>query len=231
MAQERSLLYTPSGRAGEYANHGYAANLYRGCTHGCQYCYVPASTRMSREDFHSGVVPVKDMIKRLTADMKRVGKLDEPIFLCFTCDPYCIDAPREMTRAAIEIIMEAGNAVNILTKGGDLAIADFDLLRKNPKNKIGATLTFSNEALSKEWEPLAASPLHRVYMLAMAKDKGIQTWASIEPVIFPSQSLQIMEEALPHVDEFKIGIWNHDYRAINRERVRKYRARKMMAHV
>jgi DNA repair photolyase len=62
-------------------------------------------------------------------------------------------------------------------------------------------------------EPNAALPLNRLDMLYFAKDKGIETWASIEPVIIPSESLSIMREAIPYVDEFKIGMWNHDPRA------------------
>ena len=209
----RKLIYHPSGRAGEYADKGYAINLYRGCTHGCKYCYVPGVLRMSKEDFHAVSIPAVDVLQRLEADMKRVGPLLEPIFLCFTCDPYCIDAPHHTTRKAIQIIMDSGNSVNILTKGGHSAIRDFHLLADDSMSKIGATLTFADEDLSLEWEPEAATPIERVNMLAIAKAKGIETWASIEPVIDPIQSLRIMEASMPFVDTFKIGKWNHDKRA------------------
>ena len=42
---------------------------------------------------------------------------------------------------------------------------------------------------------------------------AIQTWASLEPVIDPVQSLQIIRETKDFVDEYKIGRWNHDPRA------------------
>ena len=208
----RKLIYHPSGRAGEYADKGYAINLYKGCTHGCKYCYVP-SRWIPKDKFHASVVPTVDVLPRLEADMKRVGKLPEPIFLCFTCDPYCADAPHIKTRMAIATILEAGNRVNILTKGGMIATRDFDLLAGYAGNKIGATLTFADEKLSLEWEPKAAPPIDRVNMLAIAKGKGIETWASIEPVIDPIQSLRIMEASMSFVDTFKIGKWNHDKRA------------------
>lgn len=208
----RPLIYTPSGRAGEYSNHGYAANLYSGCTHGCQYCYVPSVLHMDRETFHSKVTPAPDALARLKADMKRVGNLPEPVFLCFTCDPYCNDAPVGFTREAIKIILGSGNSVNILTKGGINGVADFDLLR-GTDSKIGATLTFNSRDLSAKWEPNASCPESRVLMLYYAKNNGIETWASIEPVIDPKESLTIMYRTMQYVDTFKIGKWNHDKRA------------------
>lgn len=209
----RKLIYHPSGKAGEYADKGYAANLFKGCTHGCGYCYVPSVLRMSRNQFHRSSVAAPDVLERLTKDIDRIGIVKEPIFLCFTCDPYCEGAPTDITRQAIRIINASGNAVNILTKGGTRTCGDFDLLTTNPGNKIGATLTFSCEESSIYWEPKAAVYWDRLIMLRNAKRKGIQTWASIEPVINPQESLEIMEMAIPYVDVFKIGKWNHDKRA------------------
>ena len=209
----RKLIYTPSGKAGEYANRGYAANIFKGCTHGCRYCYVPSFCHVTREEFHATVTVVPDMLERLQRDIGRVGVLEEPLFLCFTCDPYCIDAPAGITRAAIEIILNSGNRINILTKAGMKATKDFDLLASIPGNKIGTTLTFYLDGHTMEWEPKAAFTGFRLSMLHEAKKQGIETWASIEPVIIPAQSLLIMEAAIPYVDEFKIGKWNHDKRA------------------
>ncbi len=211
--KERSLIYHPSGRAGAYANGGYAANIFKGCTHGCKYCYVPAFCKVDRVAFHASVTPAPNMLKRLEADMKRIGVVDEPIFLCFTCDPFCAAAPTQLTLDAIKIIMASGNSVNILTKGWYVRQDAIDLLAENPLNKFGVTLTFSTEALSSQWEPKAAIPKNRLLILRDAHHAGISTWASIEPVIIPEQSLAIMEEASPYVDEFNIGKWNHDKRA------------------
>lgn len=210
----RKLIYYPSGRAGEYANKGYAANLFKGCTHDCKYCYVPIFTHAKRDEFHASVTTAPDVLERLKADMKRVGKVDEPIFLCFTCDPYCIDADTTITREAIKLILDSGNTVNILTKN-HAPQGDFDLLASVPGNKFGVTLTFASIGLSQYWEPNATIPLGRLNALFSAKYKKISTWASIEPVIIPEESLAIMEEAIPYVDEFKIGKWNHDKRANN----------------
>jgi len=195
----RKILYTPSGRAGAYANGGYAANIFKGCTHGCKYCYVPDFLKMNREQrkaFKEKVPPAPDVLERITKDLKKLGKLPEPVFLCFTCDPYPsypVDSVGNMyTRDIIEIILNSDNAVNILTKAGTRATRDFDIIETDRRCKIGATLTFFDEALSREWEPEASAPINRVEMLRIAKAHGITTWASIEPVIVPSESLKII---------------------------------------
>lgn len=212
----RRLIYTPTGRAGEYSDKGHAANIFKGCDHGCRYCY--AAGMMSkfkgqpREKYHEAMDVVDDLFARLANDCR--DHLAEYIFLCFLCDAYPANADLHgITRECIKIIVESGNRVNILTKGGTRAVKDFDLLVRDRKNKLGATLTFVNDADSRAWEPQAALPDDRLQMLSAAKDAGISTWASIEPVIYPDASLAIMELAIPYVDEFKIGKWNHDPRA------------------
>jgi len=208
------LIYTPSGRAGEYANKGYAANLFNGCLHGCTYCYVPRQRYMKAEVFHSRMVAYPDVLNRLRRDLQSKKKLKEPLFLSFSCDAYPPDEDLcKITRKAIEIVMESGNAVNILTKGGMRAARDFDLLKQDKRNQLGATLTFLDWRASKKWEPHAAIPRDRIKMLAMAQEEGISTWASMEPVIVPKETLRLITEAVPFVDIFKIGKWNYDRRA------------------
>lgn len=212
MKKHLKVLYTPAGRAGEYANHGYAVNLYRGCTHGCRYCYVPGVVRCDRTAFHAEVKERQKLLQYLQADLVEVGELKEPIFLCFTCDPYH-PGDTTTTRHAIEMILESGNAVNILTKGGRRAERDFDLLASDKRNKIGATLTFLDEERSREWEPGAALPEDRMEMLGQAWNRKIHTWVSMEPVLDMETSLEIINLTSPYVDHFKVGRWNHSAEA------------------
>ena len=89
--------------------------------------------------------------------------------------------------------------------------ADFDLLRAG--DKYGATLTFLSSKDSDEWEPGATYPGERIAALKEAHERGIFTWASLEPVIDPEQTLDIIRETHEFVDLFKVGRWNHDSRA------------------
>ena len=79
--------------------------------------------------------------------------------------------------------------------------------------KVGATLTFNNESISRQWEPGARSTEDRLAALRILHDAGVKTWASIEPVIVPSESLAIIEASLPYCDAYKVGRWNHDARS------------------
>jgi DNA repair photolyase len=202
------ILYTPSGRAGEYANHGYAANLYNHCPNGCAYCYVPACLRMTPEQFNQESVPKRDVLNRLYKDLQKAGKLDEPIFLNFTHDPYPpVEKKLKITRSAIELIKDAGNNVRILTKNGDLAQRDFGLLDSN--DEFGVSLTTIDYESLKMWEPNAGTPHARMGAIIEAKRKGIKTWVSCEPVLRPEWTIEMIRQIAPDADLVKVGVLNY----------------------
>jgi len=228
-----SLIYEPAGRAREYAP--LALNLYNGCAHGCTYCYAPAACRKDRADFHARPVPRVDVIAKLERElakdievgMQRMNGQKDPVLLCFTCDPYQpLAAETNVTRRAIELLHEYGYPVHILTKGGTRAVPDFDLLGTHDHDAFASTLTFLARADSEQWEPHAALPADRLEAIALADARGIATWVSLEPVIDPEQSLEIIRRTYEHVDLFKVGTLNHyklaatiDWRAFARQAV------------
>ncbi len=201
------MIYEPQGRAGEYAE--LAANLYRGCPHGCLYCYAPAATRTSRTAF-AEVRPRKDALGQLERDAKRLRFDSREVLLSFTCDPYPpLDDELQLTRRAIGILHAHGLAVNVLSKAGLRCTRDFDLLAESPRSRFGTSLTLRSKEASRVWEPGAAPPAERLAALQRARKLGIRTWASLEPVIDPQQTLSIIWEAAPWVDVFRIGKLNH----------------------
>ena len=58
-----NVIYEPKGRAREYSE--LACNLYRGCTHGCRYCYAPATMRTTGEKWHGKAEPRKGVLRLL----------------------------------------------------------------------------------------------------------------------------------------------------------------------
>jgi len=63
--------------------------------------------------------------------------------------------------------------------------------------------------MSSEVETGAASPSDRIEALKVLSQAGVKTWASIEPVIDPEESLAIINASLPYVDAYKVGKLNH----------------------
>jgi len=200
-------IYYPKGRAAEYST--LALNLYRGCGHKCTYCYCSSILQMPDEEFQKPE-PRKDIIPNIqkgAANLRASGKI-EPVLLCFTCDPYQpIDSEFKLTRQAIEILHYYGIPVQILTKAGLAATRDLDLLGHDVR--FAVTVSFSNEEVSWKWEPKAAPRSERIATLHGAKRDGIPTWASLEPVIDPAQSLEIIRMTHDVVDLFKVGKLNY----------------------
>jgi len=207
-----SLIYEPRGKAREYA--ALACNVYRGCDHGCLYCYAPAATRRDRESFHRVTTRGPAFLKKLEREAAIVAAVGtaERVLLCFTCDPYCRrDATEKVTREAIKILHAAGLSVQVLTKGGRRALRDLDLF--GPGDAFATTLTWLNDGDSAMWEPGAELPQERIETIEQFHAAGIPTWVSLEPVLDPAIALLIIEETAKCVDLFKIGRWNYDARA------------------
>lgn len=209
------ILYMPTQRALEYSR--WAANLYFGCPHRCLYCYnkYDQYKRYTEEQFHNSPGPKKQnyqfadigrLLYQLERDCRNRSSAEGPIFLSFTTDVYQpLEEELRLTRDAIEIIKANGLNVTILTKS-PLAIRDFDLLDEN--DAVGATLTFNNDEDSLFWESNAPLPARRFEMLREAKRQGPHTWVSMEPVIRPQQTLEMVREHHDIIDEFKVGKLN-----------------------
>lgn len=199
------IIYQPTGKAREYCD--LAANLYTGCAHGCSYCYAPACLRQTAEKFTSNPQPRKDILRQLTKESPAYA--GQEVHLCFTCDPYQpIEQAHRLTRQTLDIFTQHGVRARILTKGGRRCLDD-SLHFKGNGAIVGATLTFINAADSAKWEPGAASPLDRIATLASLYESGVETWASLEPVIDPEQSLELIRRTHTFVDTFKVGKWNY----------------------
>jgi len=198
-------IYEPKGKAREYCER--AVNLYRGCGHRCTYCYAPSVLHMTREDF-AEVRPRPGILEALAKEApKHEGR---EVLLCFTCDP-CGPGTDDTTVEAIRILQKAGCQVNLLTKAGERSLPAIGVLRPGV-DKYGATLTLTNRDDSYAWEPGAPLFGERVAAIMEAKVRGVETWASLEPVIDPEQSLTLIRLTSGVVDTLKIGKWNYSTR-------------------
>ena len=200
-------IYAPKGQAGEYAP--LATNPYRGCGHGCAYCYVPLVTKQDRKEFDAGAVSRKDYSVNLRKDAEkyRAAGIREQVMFSFTTDVYN-PGNRELTRSAIEILIEHGLGFCVLTKGGTRALADRNLYRAD-RDAFASTLTSLDDRFSRKWERNAALPGDRVTALRAFHDAGIFTWVSLEPTLDVESSLAIVEACHSFVDLWKVGRANY----------------------
>lgn len=205
-------IYEPSGAAREYSP--LALNYIKGCDHGCVYCYVPKIMKQFNNDYVHSNVYIKDESK-LLSEIKRSAKKhknsNNQVFISFLTDPYsAFNNKTKLTRKVLKILLENKIPVSILTKGGDNVFQDLDIIKQfGPNIQVGGSLTFTNSKDSKKWEKGASLPEDRFNTLKVLKQSGVKTWASMEPVIFPEQSLEIMEITKDFVDSYKIGKLNH----------------------
>lgn len=207
------MIYETKGKAREYFE--LAANLYISCEHGCIYCYAPDVLHIGRDEFYRRSLPKQNgelALSNLRKDAQKLallGERDRHILLSFISDPYQpIESKLKLTRRAIEILHGYGLKVAILTKGGKRAERDFNML--NQDDLFGVTLTFITSSRSLAWEPGAALPEERIASLKAAHEKGIPTFVSLEPVIDPMETFQIIELTAPYVDHYKVGKLNYE---------------------
>lgn len=194
-------LYVPKGKAREYGD--YAVNIYTGCPHRCYYCFAPNVLHRDREEFHSHVEPRPGIVDALKKQLERESVTGKLIHLCFTCDPYPTGYDTSVTREVIKAIKDSGNHVQILTKGD--GSRDFDLLDRN--DWYGITYDGIPHGIYE--------PSDRVIDLYSAKQVGIKTWVSCEPVIYSGAVLEFIENCYDIIDKVKIGKLNYHPSTIN----------------
>lgn len=208
-------IYTPDGRAREYGD--FAVNIYDTCNHGCTYCYAKAMYERWHGKGSFGKVPepraqIVESVRKQLEKEKITGKL---IHLCFTCDPYPAEIDTSATREIIKLLKEYGNHVQILTKGGERAERDFDLLDENDWFGITYCGYTMDDVDVVRAEPNTGNPRERLQSIKMAKELGIKTWVSFEPIIGDVDVLYLLENHRSRFDKVKIGKMNYHPSDIN----------------
>lgn len=202
-----SIIYAPKGQAGEYAP--LATNPYRGCGHGCAYCYVPLVTKQPRAEFDAGAVAREGFKGRFLdeADKYRRAGIAGQVLLSFTTDPYH-PGDTDLTRWTLEHLAGHGLAFCTLTKGGTRALRDIDLFRPD-RDAFAVTMTTLDDSFSRKWERSAALPGERIAALRAFHARGIFTWISLEPTLDVEASLAIVDATHGFVDLYKVGRANY----------------------
>jgi DNA repair photolyase len=177
-------------------------NPYRGCEHGCIYCFArPTHAYLDHSpglDFETQLYAKPDAAALLDRELRRPGYEVAPIALGTNTDPYQ-PAEREfgITRAILAKLLEFRHPVTIVTKGS-LVLRDLDLIAELARARLAAvfvSVTTLDPALKRTLEPRAASPAARLRVLEKFAGAGVPTGVMVAPVI-PAVTDHEMERIL-----------------------------------
>lgn len=169
---------------------GKSANPYRGCFHGCAYCYARPTHQYlgfgAGTDFERRIVVKTNAVELLREAFMHPRWQGEALALSGVTDCYQpLEASYRLTRGMLEVCHEFRNPVGIVTKGA-LVERDIDVLvalRAVTTVRVYLSIPFADEAMGRAIEPYAASISRRFAVLRALSDAGIVTGVSVSPVI------------------------------------------------
>ncbi|PHV16727.1 radical SAM protein [Janthinobacterium sp. BJB303] len=165
-------------------------NPYRGCEHGCIYCFArPTHSYLGLSpglDFESRIYAKVNAPELLRRELARASYLPEPIALGVNTDAYqpC-ERERQLTRRVLEVLHECDHPVALITKSS-LIERDIDLLAPMAEKRLAAvavTVTTLDPAIARTLEPRAAAPARRLRTIRTLTEAGIPVGVSIAPII------------------------------------------------
>ena len=168
----------------------WSVNPYRGCVHGCQYCFARryhTYLDMSAGEDFSGVILVKvNAAAVLRRELARPGWRRELVAVGTATDPYQpIEGRYRLTRGILEALAEAGTPASVVTKG-PMVVRDRDVLQ-TLRDRAGATVCVSLTTLDRDlWrrlEPGTAPPCQRLRAVAALAAVGIQAGVLLAPIV------------------------------------------------
>jgi DNA repair photolyase len=165
-------------------------NPYRGCEHGCIYCFArPSHARLGHSpglDFETQLYAKPRAAALLDAELRRPGYVPEVIHLGANTDPYQpLERDYRITRQLLEKLLEFGHPVTVLTKSA-LVLRDLDLLAELGRRRLTRvylSITTLDGELKRTLEPRTASAAARLRAVAALAAAGVPTGVMVAPVI------------------------------------------------
>jgi DNA repair photolyase len=168
----------------------WTLNPYRGCTHGCHYCFARryhAQFEMNASDEFASVILVKtNFVEVLAREVDRPSWQRDRAAFGTATDPYQpIEGHYKLTRRAIEVLARAKTPIGLITKG-PMVVRDVDVLQELSK-AAGCTIYISVPSVDDEaWrtlEPGVAPPMQRLRALRELVDAGIHAGVLMAPIV------------------------------------------------
>ena len=180
-------------------------NPYRGCEHGCIYCYArPSHAYLGLSpglDFESRLFYKPQAAKLLAIELSKKGYVCRPIALGSNTDPYQpVERKLGITRAILEVLRDFHHPVTIVTKSA-LIQRDLDILGEMARDRLAMaaiSVTTLDRRLARVMEPRAATPERRLEAIAALSAAGVPVGvmsAPMIPALNDSEMEQILETA------------------------------------
>jgi len=165
-------------------------NPYRGCEHGCSYCYArPYHEYLGYSagvDFETRIMVKTDAPKILRRELSSKKWTPQPVAMSGVTDCYQpVERKLEITRGCLQVLAEFRNPVGIVTKN-HLVTRDIDVLSELARFQAASvhiSITSLDSSLARRLEPRAASPSHRLDAIRQLCAAGIPVGVLVAPII------------------------------------------------
>src|SRR5690349_4284147 len=182
-------------------------NPYRGCEHGCIYCYArPSHAYLGLSpglDFETRLFYKPDAAALLAAELRKKGYHCRPIALGSNTDPYQpVERRLGITRAILEVLRDFRHPVTVVSKSA-LIRRDLDILAEMAKDRLAIvtiSVTTLDRSLARRMEPRASTPERRLETITTLAAAGIPTGVLSAPMI-PALNDTEMEAILERARE------------------------------
>jgi DNA repair photolyase len=189
-------------------NYNYQIDPYIGCEHLCYYCYV---LNQAETDWTKEIRIYENIQSSLTEELENISP--QKIYMGYYSDPYQpAEAEYLQTRKVLELLLERGFSVGILTKS-DLVVRDIDLLTEMDDASVSVSVAFNNNEVRKQFEASIKDSEARIEALRILIESGIKTSALVCPVIPFITNVKPLIETLAPITE---TIWIYGLSMLNR---------------
>jgi len=167
-----------------------AVNPYRGCEHGCIYCYArPSHAYLGYSpglDFETQIVFKPDVAALLERELSKPGYQPRTLALGSNTDPYQpVERTLRLTRSVLEVLERFGHPVSIVTKSAGV-LRDLDILRRLASRglvRVFLSITTLDAALARRMEPRASAPALRLRTIEALTQAGVPAGVLAAPMI------------------------------------------------
>jgi len=177
-------------------NRDYQVDLYVGREHYCYYCYA---LNQSETDWTKEILIYKDITGSLSGELEKISP--QTIYMGWQTNPYqpC-EAEYRQTRQVLELLLEKGFSVSILTKS-DLILRDIDVLEKMDNASVSVSVAFNDNSIRQQFEANTIDTEDRITALRKLRKADIKTSALICPVIpYITDVTPLIDMLAPHTD-------------------------------